>query len=204
MTCTLDVPDGAGGVVTLTVQGLDRAAWADLIHQHPTTDPRHRWDPGALYPALVLRCVTDPVLDLATAAQMVDDPDIGTDLVDLCLRLTEPAGLDWARRRLDTDARLFAEVGAAVRMGIGHHQLTGWPIESQDLALAWIAIEAENKHRLTCPGCGVPRSDMTKPMAWEPDLLRCAHCDTLETARRGISEENRHREHIVLVPAGTD
>jgi len=193
------VPDGDGGMITLHIEGLDRTAWAALVNEHPSDDPRWRWNQETLYPALVQACVTEPRLELADAARLVEDPDVGADLIDGCLQLSAPGDFEWARRRLASDPRLFAEVAAAVRMGIGHHQFTGWPVASQDLALAWIEQDTQAR----CPGCGVPQADMTKPMAWEPDVLPCAHCDTRETAARSIRENDRHREHVVLVRAVT-
>lgn len=188
---------GDGDEVVFTVRGLDRTEWADLIHQHPTTDPRWRWNADTLYPALVVACTVSPPVDLDWAGRLVDDPDIGGDLVEMCLQLTEPGSLEWAKRRLATDARLAAEVSASVRMGIPHAVFTSWPTTSQDLALAYL----ENRAKV-CPGCGVPEADMRDPLAWEPDAHECWHCDQLETARAQIPEEARHKVHITLVPAG--
>lgn len=182
--------------VVFTVRGLDRTEWAALIHQHPTADPRWRWDAGTLYPALVAACTVTPAVDLDWAVRLVDDPDVGGDLIEMCLQLTEPGSLEWAKRRLATDARLAAEVAAAVRMGIPHSAFTDWPTASQDLALAHLEMRAR-----VCPGCGVPEADMRDPLAWEPDARECWHCDTLEKTRAVIPEEARHKVHVHLVPA---
>lgn len=182
------------GDVTFTVQGLNRQAWADLVLAHPSTERRWRYDEDTLHPALLVACVTDPVLDADLAEQLADDTDIGGPLLTLCLQLSDPGSWEWASRRLATDGRLAAEVGAAVRMGIPHAQFTAWPATSQDLALAWI----ESTQRV-CPGCGVPEADMRDRLAWDTDVVGCVHCDLLKTTRDQIDEKNTHREHAVLV-----
>lgn len=192
MTTTITVPL-AGGDVEFVVEGLDRQAWADLVLAHPSQDPRWRWDQETLLPVLVSACVIDPVVDLALAGELVEDPDTG-DLVGLCVSLSDPGSWEWASRRLAEDGRLGAEVAAAVRMGIPHARFTAWPATSQDLALAYLESLAR-----VCPGCGVPEADMRDPRAWEPDLQQCWHCDTLKTARNQITEANQHREHVRLV-----
>jgi hypothetical protein len=193
----LEVPT-AEGTVTFTIEGLDRAAWADLVHGHPSEDLRWRWDQEALNPALVQACVTDPLLSLEVAAQLVDDPDVGEDLVATCMELTLPGSLSWARRRIQSDARLAAEVAAAVRMGISHHEFTTWPSRSQDLALAHLELAQE-----VCPGCGVPEADMRDPGAWEVDGRFCFHCLELSRAAESIPDDQRPGNHIRLIrPVG--
>lgn len=185
--------------VDFVVRALEPTEWADLVAAHPSPDPRFRYHQETLHPALIKASIINPEVDLAFAAQLADDPDFGDELIDGCLQLSAPGSLDRAKRRLLAEPRLMLEAGACVRMGIPHDAFRKWSAPSQDLALAWIEL----KDAPTCPGCGVPQADMLKPFAWEPDVLVCAHCDTKHRAVEGIAEGARHREHVVLIPAGT-
>jgi hypothetical protein len=196
MTTTLTVPLDDGDV-TLAVTGLDRAAWSVLVDQHPSSDPRWQWDHDTLAPALIRACVVDPLLDEGLAGQLCDDPDIGPDLLDLCFRLSEPGTWEWARRRLEKDARLAAEVAASVRMGIPHSQFAGWPARDQDLALAHLELTRD-----VCPGCGIPTSEMRREGVWEARHRDCWGCIELEAGRKMVPEDERYHVHVDLVRSG--
>jgi hypothetical protein len=185
--------------VDFVVRALEPTEWADLVAAHPSPDRRFRYDQATLHPALIQASVISPAVDLDFACQLADDPDVGEELIDGCLKLSAPGSLERAKRQLAAEPRLMAEVGACARMGIPHDQFLTWSPVSRDLLLAW----CELKDAPTCPGCGVPQADMKKPFTWEPDVLGCTHCDTKHRAQESITEGNRHREHVVLVPAGT-
>jgi hypothetical protein len=188
--------DLAQGPVAFTLHGLSRSVWADLVHRHPSADPRWKYDSVTLFPELLQLCVTDPVLLLDTATAIAEDPDTA-ELVDIALRLTEPGSIEWAKRRLATDARLASEVALATRMGMPHDEFASWSITSQDLALAHAEMAAA-----VCPGCGVPEQDMRDPLAWDVAGRHCFHCQSLEQARSNVPEEERGTTHIRLTRPG--
>lgn len=180
--------------VMFTVRGLERTEWADLVHQHPSEDPKFRWNHATLAPALLKACVQHPELDDAFAEALAEDVDAGEELVGLCLQLTLPGSLEPAKRRLATDSRLAAEVSAAVKMGISHTQFSQWDVRSQDLALAHLELATQ-----VCPGCGVPEADMHKADAWEGRTKLCLHCEEIDRDRSEIPEGQERYHHVVLV-----
>ena len=178
--------DGDGG--RLAVRALARTVWDDLVDRHPA-GPRSPvpWDPATFLPALV---AASTGLDLADAAGLVDDVDLGGPVVDACLQASAPTPGEWARLRRARDPLLTAEVAYCSSVGVPHSVFLGWAQRDRDLALAHADLQADR-----CPGCGAPGADRDDPTAWVPTAVSCPHCQALDAFREQIPELARPYTH---------
>lgn len=183
-----------GEPADVTVRGLDRQQWRDLLEKHPPRNADEAFNEDTFPPALIAACT-----GLAGAEQWWEESpvDAAEDLFTECLRLSNPGSWAWASRALSRDGRLAAEVALATSMGIPHSAFLAWPDRDQDLALAQHAREGDH-----CPGCGVPEAAMQDPTAAEPVTRRCLHCQAKASAIENIPAEMRGFVHVFVVPSG--
>ena len=186
-----------GYVVPCILRPLTPGEWSRLVDQHPSADPRYKWDPDTFEPALVRACMVSPDIDPSTLEQLVDDVDAGGQLVSLAVRMSQPDSLAWARERVAKDDRLALELAVCAQAGISRAAFLEWDVRDQELALAY----HESRTRV-CPGCGVPEADMKRFDAWTPDGRTCLHCQSLELAEQRIPETARRSTHLHLVRPG--
>ncbi|HEY8881939.1 MAG TPA: hypothetical protein VIM47_00915 [Dermatophilaceae bacterium] len=202
---------GDDGTITVALAALDRPGFDALVEAHPPTRAKDLWQEATFAPALIAASVTswsvgwadeDPHqlgrIDVATARTWWDDwpVDAAEDLFTRCVNLNITS-IEWARRRLDRDPRLAAEVAYCAGAGIPHSAFLGWAERDQDLALADKVRAADR-----CPGCNVPADLMGDPEAFEVVSQACVHCEAKALAEASIPAEHRHRYHHHLKATG--
>ena len=202
---------GDDGTVTLALASLGRPGFDALVEAHPPTGARDLWRQDTFAPALIAACVTswgvpwadeDPHMlgpvDVATATSWWNEwpVDAAEDLFGRCVALNITS-IEWARRRLDRDVRLAAEVAYTAEVGIPHSIFLSWPERDQDLALA-NAVRAADR----CPGCGVPAALMGAAGAYTVVSTACVQCEVKAQAEAAIPAEHAHRYHHHLVATG--
>jgi len=199
---------GDQGTITVALTALGRPRFDELVEAHPPTKAKDLWAEATFAPALIAACVTgfgaagDPYqlgrIDVPTATSWWNDwpVDAAEDLFSRCVALNITS-IEWARRRLDRDPRLAAEVAYAAGAGIPHSMFLGWAERDQDLALADKVRTADR-----CPGCGVPADLMGDPGAFTVVSRACVHCEAKALVEASIPPEHRHRYHHHLVATG--
>lgn len=192
---------GDEGTITVALTALGRPRFDTLVEAHPPAKAKDLWAQGTFAPALIAASVTgfgsddDPYqlgrIDEATARTWWDDwpVDAAEDLFGRCVALNITS-IEWARRRLDRDPRLAAEVAYCAGAGIPHSSFLAWAERDQDLALADRVRAADR-----CPGCNVPAALMGVPEAFEVVSVACVHCEAKAAAEASIPAEHRHRYH---------
>jgi len=195
---------GDDGTVTVRLAAMGRAPFDELVEAHPPVKDRDLWLEDTFAPALIAASVTwwSQESD-AHGHGACDDVDEGTatcwwnewptdaaeDLFARCVALNITS-IEWARRRLDRDPRLAAEVGYCADHGIPHSAFLSWSERDQDLALAHEVRAADR-----CPGCGVPAALMGTPEAFTVVSRPCVHCEAKAQVEASIPPEHSHRYH---------
>ena len=130
-------------------------------------------------------------IDVATAAEWWDEwpTDAAEDLFGRCVALNITS-IEWARRRLNRDPRLAAEVAYCAGHGLPHSMFLTWAERDQDLALAH-AVRAADR----CPGCGVPADLMGVVGAFTVVSRPCVQCELKAQVEATIPPEHAHRYH---------
>ena len=184
--------DGIPGEVT--VRGISRTAWAELVDAHPPIEGEADWNHETFPPALIAACTGFSEVE---AAEWWDEttPDSADDVFTECLRLSAPGSLTWAVHLLHRNTRLAAEVGLCVQMGISHDVFTTWSPRAQDLALGSTFRAAD-----TCPGCGCPSEAMTDQSKAEVVSRICFQCRDVTAANASMPEEARGWTHLMVIP----
>ena len=195
---------GDDGAITVRLAAMGRAPFDELVEAHPPVKEKDLWLEDTFAPALIAASVTSWTHDsngwilgkpnglaVATAAQWWDEwpTDAAEDLFARCVALNITS-IEWARRRLDRDPRLAAEVGYCATNGVPHSAFLSWSERDQDLALAHEVRAADR-----CPGCGVPAALMNDIDAFTVVSRGCVHCDAMKHAGDSIPPEHAHRYH---------
>ena len=195
---------GDDGTVTVRLAAMGRAAFDELIEAHPPVKDRDLWLEDTFAPALIAASVTwwSDQSDIGNDTTY-DDVDEGTatdwwnewptdaaeDLFGRCVALNITS-IEWARRRLDRDPRLAAEVGYCADHGVPHSAFLSWSERDQDLALAHDVRAADR-----CPGCGVPADLMGVAGAFTVVSRPCVQCELKAQVEASIPPEHAHRYH---------
>lgn len=187
----IKVDIGDGDVIEITP--LARPAFARLLDAHPApADSDGLWA-ETFPPALIAAC-TGFTVEEATEWWDETTSDSALILFEECHRACYPGSYDAAVHVLRTNERRLLEVRAAMRAGISYDAFMEWSPRSQDMALAFMTIEAD-----VCAGCGVPKGDVMDRGAWKPDVYACVHCRNMDATRDKISDEDRGSTHVRLV-----
>lgn len=192
--------EGDDGPVTVRVVALGRPVFDALVEAHPPVNDRDLWFQDSFAPALIVASVNEWTDTHGTAHRGVGadlaldwwdcwPPDAAVDLFTRCVNLNI-GSIEWARRRLDRDQRLAAEVAYSVNHGIPHSTFLGWSERDQDLALAHEVRVADR-----CPGCGCPAADMDDPGAFTVISDACVHCEQMRQVEAAIPSDQSHRYH---------
>jgi hypothetical protein len=191
---------GDDGAITVALAAMGRAPFDELVEAHPPVKDRDLWFEDTFAPALIAASVArwtdenDTIragLDAADASDWWNEwpTDAAEDLFGRCVALNITS-IEWARRRLDRDPRLAAEVGYCATHGVPHSVFLSWAERDQDLALAHDVRAADR-----CPGCGVPAALMNDIDAFTVVSRGCVHCDAMKHAGDSIPPEYAHRYH---------
>jgi hypothetical protein len=195
---------GDDGPITVRLAAMGRASFDELIEAHPPVKDRDLWLEDTFAPALIAASVTSwsmPYadenphqmgrIDVATAAEWWDEwpTDAAEDLFGRCVALNITS-IEWARRRLNRDPRLAAEVAYCADHGIPHSAFLSWSERDQDLALAH-EVRAGDR----CPGCGVPADLMGVAGAFTVVSRGCVQCELKAQVEATIPPEHAHRYH---------
>lgn len=196
-TLQVHIVDADGVSHAVTVEGMSRDKWAALVDKHPPRrDGEDRlWNGVTFPPALIAACTGIPRSQAETWWRDAAN-DSAYDVYEACLRVASPGSVDWAIERLRTNGRTFSEVKAATRLGVSRTDFLKMPADDQDFVIAMLALEGD-----TCPGgCGVSRSEMSNPVAYQTAKSTCIWCRQLDLARDEVQPEARSYTHITLVP----
>lgn len=183
-------PDGTPRDVT--VRGLTRARWAQLLDKHPPREGEEQWNEDTFPPALIAECTGLPLNEVTTWWDE-STADAAEELLGECLRVAYPGSIEWAVRLLRRNSRRLLEVRAAARLGLGWSAFTTLPADDQDLVMAEMQIAAD-----VCPNCGVPSDGMQDPTAATVAYRRCLHCQAKAEASAAIPENERGFVHVYL------
>jgi hypothetical protein len=200
---------GDDGTITVRLAAIGRPAFDALVEAHPPVKARELWLEDTFAPALIAASVTawtdEDGIDfrsvnahLATSWWDEWPADAAADLFTRCVNLNITS-IEWARRRLDRDPRLAAEVAYCVGHGIPHSVFLTWAERDQDLALAFDVRAADR-----CPGCGVPAALMDDPGAFTVVSRACVHCEAKHMTEAHIPDAEAHRYHHHLQPVIRD
>lgn len=189
----------------VVVRDLPPGEWQALVDEYPPPlDQPGPWHAEEFPPALIGACVVsieDRVfphgMPLSAARQLWDtwEPDVTEELFEVCLRLSSPRPLEWARRRLDTDPQLALEVAYCTDKGLRPSEFADWSHRDRDLVLAqWLKVKT------SCPGCAVPWELMQDYDGADIEERACVWCEQRRAALESIPEEHRERVHLFIVP----
>jgi len=195
---------GDDGTITVRLASIGRVAFDELVEAHPPVKGRDLWLEATFAPALIAASVTSWSDEEDQPRDRVDVPtatdwwnewpiDAGEDLFRRCVALNITS-IEWARRRLNRDPRLAAEVGYCAAHGIPHTQFLSWSERDQDLALAYEVRAADR-----CPGCGVPADLMGAVGAFTVVSRPCVQCELKAQVEATIPPDQSHRYHHHLV-----
>lgn len=196
----LTLADDAGESLHLTVTGLDRLAFDQLVEDHaPRPGEDLLWNDATFPPELIAAC-TGRSLAWAEHFWHASEVDEAEDVFEVCLRQSGPGLWTWATWRLQRDPRVRLELRLCNKAGISHSHFLGgprvWTERDRDLALAALELDLDR-----CPGCGVAREDMQDPDAAEIVQDSCVHCELKAHMWNAIPEAERDRVHLMVVPA---
>jgi hypothetical protein len=189
---------GDDGTVTVRLAAMGRAPFDELVEAHPPVNGRDLWLEDTFAPALIAASVTSwtdidgvGALDEGTATSWWNEwpTDAAEDLFGRCVALNITS-IEWARRRLNRDPRLAAEVTYCAEHGLPHSLFLTWSERDQDLALAHNARAADR-----CPGCGVPSNLMGVVGAFTVVSTPCVQCELKAQVEATIPPEHAHRYH---------
>ena len=200
---------GDDGTVTVRLAAMGRAPFDELVEAHPPVKDRDLWLEDTFAPALIAASVTSwsqecagdvqgtysqgtyDGVDVGTATDWWDEwpTDAAEDLFGRCVALNI-SSIEWARRRLDRDPRLAAEVGYCADHGLPHSAFLSWSERDQDLALAHEVRAADR-----CPGCGVPAHLMGVAGAFTVVSRGCVQCELKAQVEATIPPDQAHRYH---------
>lgn len=200
---------GDDGAITVRLAAMGRVPFDALVEAHPPVNEKDLWLEDTFAPALIAASVTswtdqdDNTWDETTPTRATSwwdewPTDAAEDLFKRCVALNITS-IEWARRRLDRDPRLAAEVGYCADYGIPHTQFLTWPERDQDLALAH-AVRAADR----CPGCNVPAHLMGVVGAFTVVSTPCVQCELKEQVASAIPPEHAHRYHHHLKAVPTE